>query len=64
MAKHYKTVSFKELEGETIVDGHWENEKMPDCKHYQAYTVITKSGREFVFWNSWGEQCLNEIIKD
>lgn len=59
----YNGVSMSTLIGETIIEVKFNNPEMPKLNPYNGYTLITKSGREFVIWNSLGETNLSEITK-
>ncbi len=59
----YKAVSITELKGETILDVSHGSDVMDQLNTYNGYTLLTKSGRKFVVWNSMGETNLNEIIR-
>lgn len=61
--KTYKPVPFKTLKNETITATKYGNSIMDNIKGYGCVTIETESGREFVIWNSYGEQCLNEIVE-
>ena len=63
---HYKTVSMKELRGKKIVkvkSGVFEELGMV-FKPYQAYTLFTETGEQYILWNSHGEQYLSQVFKD
>lgn len=58
------SISFKILINERIIEVKHGCDLMPKCGSYGATTLITKSGRELVVWNSFGEVCLSEVLTD
>ena len=58
---HLNGIAWTQLTGETIVEVKFGNPLTPKLGSYGAYTLITKSGRELVVWNSMGEVNLSEV---
>ena len=59
-----RAIGVKGLVGETVVEVKNGSKHTPKCGSYGAYTLITKSGRELVVWNSMGEVNISEVIEE
>jgi len=55
-------VNFKELEGETITNVKYGSPHYPRAGSYGAVTITTKSGKEFVLTQGFGEVNLSKLI--
>ena len=62
MTKILQGMSFASLVDETIVEVSSGSTLTPKCGSYGAYTIRTKSGKQFVIWQSMGEVNLSQVI--
>ncbi len=63
MTQRLQGVSFRVLEGITIVEVIHGHKLTPSCGSYGAYTIKTEKGEEYVIWNSLGEVNISQVVE-
>lgn len=56
-----RSVAWHALEGEQVVETKSGNANTPKLGPYGATTLITKSGKQFVVWQAYGEVNLSLV---